>query len=168
MTGQARSSVGERPLHTREVAGSSPAGPTRFDKRRYQRDWLRRRREAWLADKSCVHCGSRQDLHIHHCDPNEKFEHRVWSWRQDRREAELAKCEVLCHPCHRRLHAEQDRYPCGTVAAYRRGCRCEPCRDAKRHSRVSDGREVVLTEPTCLNLALTNRLGGWAHLRSKQ
>jgi hypothetical protein len=29
----------------------------------------------------------------------------------------------------------QGRQPCGTVAAYKRGCRCEPCRDAKRRSR---------------------------------
>lgn len=26
---------------------------------------------------------------------------------------------------------------CGTIAAYKRGCRCEPCRDAKRASRRS-------------------------------
>lgn len=30
----------------------------------------------------------------------QKINHRVWSWAEARREAELAKCQILCHDCH--------------------------------------------------------------------
>jgi hypothetical protein len=39
-------------------------------------------------------------LELDHVDPALKVSHRVWSWARERREAELAKCQVLCHDCH--------------------------------------------------------------------
>ena len=68
--------------------------------RDYQRAWIANRRKAWLAGKSCEHCGSPERLEIHHLDPSQKITHAVWSWAKPRREAELAKCAVLCHGCH--------------------------------------------------------------------
>lgn len=67
----------------------------------YQAAWLRRRREAWFATAGpCVRCGSTDDLELDHIDPTKKASHNVWSWRKERREAELAKCQVLCGVCH--------------------------------------------------------------------
>lgn len=75
--------------------------------RQYQREWLARRRAEWFAGKRCVHCGSDTHLEIDHIDPATKdpYLRRVhtnsfWSWSKERRDVELAKCQVLCHPCH--------------------------------------------------------------------
>lgn len=98
--------------------------------REYQRTWQARRRAAWLEGQSCVRCGASEDLHVHHRDPEQKVSHTVWSWREDRRLAELAKCEVLCRSCHEEHHAALLRRH-GTRGRYKKGCRCEPCRAAK-------------------------------------
>lgn len=100
---------------------------SREQKRAYQREWMRRRRVAFFADKSCLHCGATEDLEIHHRDPAEKVAHAIWSWSEERRTAELAKCDVLCAPCHDVHHGMRE---CGTRAAYERGCRCADCRVA--------------------------------------
>jgi hypothetical protein len=74
----------------------------RARQRQYQREWLARRRATWLTDKRCHDCGSSDGLEIDHVDPDEKVEHRVWSWRADRRLAELDKTVPRCRDCHRR------------------------------------------------------------------
>src|SRR2546429_2497809 len=67
----------------------------------YQREWIAQRRLEWLAANGpCVKCGSWNDLEVDHVDPAKKVSHRVWSWAEPRRLAELAKCQVLCHDCH--------------------------------------------------------------------
>lgn len=58
------------------------------------------RRAAYFEGKWCFACGSREDLELDHVDPLEKIDHRIWSWAEARRLAELAKCQVLCHACH--------------------------------------------------------------------
>ena len=70
-------------------------------KRSYQRKWVARRRAMWFAGKSCVICGSRDSLELDHIDPTQKVTNRIWSWSEARRQAELDKCQVLCHDCHR-------------------------------------------------------------------
>lgn len=71
------------------------------EKRRYQREWLARRRAEWIDENGpCVDCGSTEELQVDHVDADLKVEHRVWSWSAKRREAELAKCVVRCEPCH--------------------------------------------------------------------
>lgn len=101
--------------------------------RRYKREWMAARRREWFQGKSCVRCGSVDRLEIDHIDPSQKVHHAVWSWRKDRREAELAKCQVLCDPCHEQK-TNDDRYAPrehGTPAMYKRGkCRCAACRKA--------------------------------------
>ena len=74
----------------------------KYLQRRYQRLWLRRRRAAWIESQGgvCSNCGDPDRLEIHHTDPKAKVTHRIWSWSHARREAELAKCKVLCHDCH--------------------------------------------------------------------
>jgi hypothetical protein len=98
--------------------------------RAYQLERYHKIRADWFEGKSCVHCASTAELEVHHVDPERKFDHKLWSWTPERRAAELEKCEVLCRPCHQRLHGERRRSPCGTAARYRAGCRCSACRVA--------------------------------------
>lgn len=106
--------------------------------KRAQREWVARRRQAFFAGKRCESCGSSDALRLHHRDPGAKTSHRIWSWSWARILAEVAKCRIVCESCHQRFHAEarlveaQLRHPCGTYAAYKRGCRCEACRAANR------------------------------------
>lgn len=68
--------------------------------REYQRNWMAARRNAFFHDKCCVQCGSTENLELDHIDRNEKEDHNVWSWSEERRQKELAKCQVLCYDCH--------------------------------------------------------------------
>lgn len=117
-----------------EPPPESKTGPTEYQ-RKYQRKWIANRRRAWLAANGpCVKCGGTTKLQVDHIDPNKKDSHRIWSWSLPRREAELAKCQVLCAKCHD-LKTRGVRQH-GTQAMYRRlGCRCEKCRAWKRRTR---------------------------------
>lgn len=122
--------------------------PSREEQQAFQRRWLADRRNAFFADRACVKCGATDDLHLHHRDPSQKESHRIWSWTEERRDAEIAKCDVLCGPCHRELHAALRR-KCG-LGGYKRGCRCEVCRNAKRESNAryianKKAKEVVVS-----------------------
>lgn len=112
-------------------------------RRAYARDWRNRRRALFMDGQVCSQCGATEDLEFHHVDPAQKITHRLWGWRLDRIVEELAKCVVLCGPCHDELHSAERRLPCGTDAAYGRGCRCQECRvahsDANRRSRLLRG-----------------------------
>ena len=77
---------------------------TREDKKRYQRAWIAQRRADWFAGKSCVECGSTENLCLHHVSRKNKLSHRIWSWAAERRNAEISKCAVLCEDCHRLHH----------------------------------------------------------------
>jgi 5-methylcytosine-specific restriction endonuclease McrA len=103
-------------------------------RRRYARDWMRRRRESWLAANGpCRQCGATADLEVDHIDPAQKVSHAVWSWSAARREAELAKCQVLCSTCHKKkTAAARPIAGCGTRSRYVAGCRCDCCREANR------------------------------------
>lgn len=84
--------------------------------RRAQAAWLKKRRASWLRDNGpCRRCGSTANLEVDHIDPAMKVHHRVWSWARDRREAELRKCQVLCHRCHK---AKTNREQRGENNAY--------------------------------------------------
>ncbi len=69
-------------------------------KREYQKDWMRKRRASFFNGKECKHCGSKENLELHHLNPEEKESHAIWSWRESRRNEEIAKCIVLCEKCH--------------------------------------------------------------------
>jgi len=106
--------------------GGNMAFKNTQEQREYQRLWMKRRRNEFFAGKKCLHCGSTLDLEIHHRDPVEKESHRIWSWSQGRRDAELKKCDVLCSICHAEFHAgEMQRH--GTRCRYQAGCRCDAC-----------------------------------------
>lgn len=68
--------------------------------RAYMRQWIADRRAAFFAGKVCAECGNTKNLELDHEDPSVKITHRIWSWAEARREAELAKCRPLCKDCH--------------------------------------------------------------------
>lgn len=107
--------------------------------REYQREWLRQRRKDMLTGKSCVRCGTFDDLEFDHIDPTTKDPKLrnssgiVWSWSKVRLMKELAKCQVLCGTCHQ-AKTNVDRGQ-GLVHGSRNGydyyrCRCQPCTTA--------------------------------------
>ena len=74
---------------------------TKEAQREYQRTWMAKRRSDWFSENGpCVVCGSWDNLELDHIDPQTKVSHRIWSWAKSRRNAELAKCQVLCTKCH--------------------------------------------------------------------
>ncbi len=108
--------------------------------RQYQREWMAKRRLDYFFDKACVRCGSGDNLQLDHVDPTLKISHKIWSWSAEKREAELAKCQVLCEHCHLDktrgdeavfIHL-QGNDECGTLAKYKGPfkCRCDLCRKA--------------------------------------
>lgn len=103
--------------------------------RQYQREWMARRRQKWIDENGpCSKCGSPDDLQVDHLDPSQKINHRVWSWSSERREAELAKCQVLCNDCHVKKTCVENTglppYQHGTKSMYEKhGCRCDKCKE---------------------------------------
>lgn len=107
--------------------------------RQYQREWLQRRRQKWIAENGpCVVCGSEDRLEVDHIDPATKLDHKVWSWSKDRREAELAKCQVLCHDHHKdKTRSENVTTEHGTYAMRNQhGCTCGECKEYVRASKA--------------------------------
>jgi hypothetical protein len=100
----------------------------------YCLEWMARRRSEWFAQHGpCSSCGSREHLEVHHRDRSTKVDHKVWSWSKERRDAELAKCVVLCRPCHGEASVQEGSRMAATHGTRSRyedaGCRCELCRE---------------------------------------
>lgn len=71
---------------------------------------MKQSRAIWIMQNGpCARCGSWIDPEIDHIDSESKVNHNVWSWSPQRREAELAKCQVLCKTCHGRKTAQENR-----------------------------------------------------------
>jgi 5-methylcytosine-specific restriction endonuclease McrA len=100
---------------------------------------VRERKAVWfLANGPCRECGSWDQLELDHITRDEKEDHRVWGWSDERRIVELAKCQVLCQSCHRtktnRELSEAFSQPIkhGALSAYdKKGCRCDLCKAVK-------------------------------------
>lgn len=103
------------------------------------REWIAERRRKWFQENGpCKNCGTWENLELDHIDPSTKITHKIWSWSDKRRLAELAKCQVLCYDCHKektrteRLSAPRKPIMHGTRTGYNRGCRCIACKHANR------------------------------------
>lgn len=99
--------------------------------RTYQREYrLKRlaRMHEHLGSK-CAVCGSTDRLDIHHKDPTEKsFNPGSAGYNWAKTCAELAKCELLCEPCHQDKHGRTTH---GTTRMYKfYKCRCDLCVEA--------------------------------------
>lgn len=68
----------------------------------FQRKWVAKRRYEFFKDKTCTVCGSDKELQLDHVDPNTKSSHKIWSWKEDKRNNELEKCQILCIACHKK------------------------------------------------------------------
>lgn len=104
------------------------------DKQRaWQREWIKKRRLEFFADKKCAVCGSTDSLDLDHIDPRQKASHRIWSWSRERREEEIKKCQILCERHHQEKTNRDNGF--GVVHGTQHGysyyrCRCRPCTDA--------------------------------------
>lgn len=107
----------------------------------------------------CARCGATDNLQVDHRDWRDKTLDiaKMWSASKVRFEAELAKCQLLCEPCHitktkqdmREILAArglrsfnslpESAFQHGTprMAIYRR-CRCAPCGTARREYRAGE------------------------------
>lgn len=78
----------------------------------YMRNYMNRRYEKRRAAAitacggKCARCEGTDDLEFHHIDPTTKVTTiaRASSFSEERWQAELAKCELLCQPCHKKEH----------------------------------------------------------------
>ena len=105
----------------------------RIQRREYTREWYRKRRDTFFSDKICIKCGSKKEMQLDHIDPDQKVSHRIWSWSKERRDAEIAKCQVLCLECHKKKTAQELWRPITHGnSGYDRFCRCEICKTAHR------------------------------------
>ena len=104
--------------------------------RQYQREWKAERKKEWFKGKKCARCGSTHNLELDHIDSSKKVSHNIWSWSEERRLAELEKCQVLCEECHmKKTLADRPKTEHGCAGMYQlHKCRCEECREWKRLS----------------------------------
>lgn len=125
-------SLPPKPLKEKKVYTRKPATQERKEYlKNYTREWMRKRRSDFFSDKSCIKCGSKESLELDHIVMADKVDHKIWSWREERRLAEIAKCQVLCRKCHMEKTSMEVYghmpYQHGTKSTYRNGCRCEKC-----------------------------------------
>lgn len=92
------------------------------ERNEYRRNLHSTRREAFFSGRSCAFCGSTENLELDHIDPTtkdpylrRKSNHFIWRWSEERRNAELAKCQVLCHPCHVEKSRREGNFTYNTV-----------------------------------------------------
>jgi hypothetical protein len=115
--------------------------------REYSRTWVAARRAAWFKDKVCIKCGATEFLELHHLDPSTKISSSIWSWASERRDTEIAKCEVLCYDCHIKETIFQFiKLEHGTRTMYKNhDCRCKECVSAassyREEQRKRSGRK---------------------------
>jgi 5-methylcytosine-specific restriction endonuclease McrA len=104
--------------------------------REYQRRWVAKNRAEYMSSAGpCVVCGSDDNLEVDHINPDLKVDHRIWSWKLDRRLKELEKCQILCKSCHLKKTIAERAPPHGHNSRYRSGCRCDECR--KAHATIA-------------------------------
>ena len=107
------------------------------NKRKYQKEWLAKRRQAWIKEHGpCVICNSTDRMEVDHIDPTLKKLNpsKLWSLSSSNpvRIAELEKCQVLCYTCHKAKTKKQFTVEDHGLNRYERhGCRCDVCKAAK-------------------------------------
>lgn len=112
------------------------------------RRYHERRQEAlMLLGGTCVRCGTDEDLNFDHIDASQKAFSigKMWSVSREKFLSEIAKCQILCAPCHRnktREYGDHRLASHGTINNYYRGkCRCDLC-TAARDQHVEERRRL--------------------------
>ena len=122
----------------------------------YWQRWYADRRAAWFAGRTCVRCGSDTDLELDHVDSSTKVSSTVWGWSQDRRDAELAKCQVLCRPCHLLKTVEAGDTPWGEANGKAKLTEAQvrdiKARQASGERQADLAREYGVSRPTISNI----------------
>lgn len=123
---------------------------TKEQTREYNRERHRTRRAKYIEmlGGSCARCGSTEQLEFDHVEPTEKRYtiSAYFKGKEERHEAELKKCQLLCKQCHIEKSIEDSgknpaRGVHGTLSSYNH-CRCTECRAAKSaYNRMHDKRE---------------------------
>lgn len=97
------------------------------------------RRKAYgieLLGGKCVWCGSQENLEFDHIVKVDKSFSigKCYSKRFEDFDAELRKCQLLCHSCHKKKNeTDNGKAEHGKLSMYRHhGCRCEFCSSANR------------------------------------
>lgn len=87
------------------------------DRREYFREYGKKwylevvapRRVKWFEENGpCRACGSWDSLELDHINPDTKIHHAIWTWSEQRREEELAKCQPLCYACHQKKSVREN------------------------------------------------------------
>lgn len=63
--------------------------------------------QTFYRNQTCERCGStKPPFHYHHIDPTKKNHDiiHMWSYSDEKIEAEIKKCEILCEKCHRNTY----------------------------------------------------------------
>lgn len=136
-----------------------------YNKRREEINRYHKRR-AEIMDKlggECALCGTKEDLEVDHINPELKSFGiaKKWSAAPEKLDAELAKCQLLCGPCHRDKTIQEEHWrsnpQCqsrlihGSVWTYKRHkCRCEVCVSSyakhKETKRKGEGRGPIASK----------------------
>lgn len=100
-----------------------------------RKEWHNKRKQRALEmlGGKCCKCGSLENLEFDHIEPGSVSFRIVpglrLSWA--RVEAELKKCQLLCHECHLEKTCEERHYNRGIhgiIGMYsNHGCRCDEC-----------------------------------------
>jgi hypothetical protein len=112
-----------------------------------ERCWRRRAQAIEQLGGKCVVCGSTDDLEFDHIDAStvdRRIRGSLWTVSEERLQAELAKCQLLCHKHHREKTIRnketgggsnkipEDSYQHGSARMYfYKKCRCDWCVKAK-------------------------------------
>jgi len=125
-----------------------PAGKNREKYNAYMREYMRK----WMADRhekavnqlggKCVQCGSMEKLEFDHIvrgsqDPRTRGGRGImWTFSEERLQAELAKCQLLCHDCHFKKTTEENirlgrKVDHGGGLTGKRNCYCPLCKPLK-------------------------------------
>lgn len=134
--------VEQRTVNATVGCSSRPLAAMPYKDKEKQKEyqlWVAKRREDWFnANGPCRNCGSWKNLELDHIDPSTKVSNKIWSWSEERRNEEIAKCQILCEDCHTDKTAKDlrkmfEKFPeHGTNNRYNKGCKCNLCMEAMR------------------------------------
>ena len=112
---------------------------------KYMKDWYDRR-HAYAIEKlggKCVKCGSTDRLEIDHIDRTtvdrrmRRGRGNMWTASEERFQAELAKCQLLCHEHHLEKTKSEFSVPHGGGVSGKKNCPCVPCKQKKAEYMAS-------------------------------